>query len=213
LTDALQRLREARLAAVIRADDADDALAVAEALVEGGLTAIELTYTTPGAGTAIAQARSSLGDGILVGAGTLTTREQVAEAVAAGADFLVTPHLDHSLLETMLDSGRLALPGVLTPTEVASALAHGAAGVKLFPASSGGTPHLRALFGPFPGIKVVPTGGIALEDVCAWLDAGAWAVGVGGRLAPRRLEDEEARRRLVERCRSVLAGIAAEPAR
>jgi 2-dehydro-3-deoxyphosphogluconate aldolase/(4S)-4-hydroxy-2-oxoglutarate aldolase len=159
LTDALQGLREARLAAVIRTGHADDALAIAEALVEGGLTAIELTYTTPGAGTAIARARSSLGDGILVGAGTLTTPEQVAEAVAAGADFLVSR------------------------------------------------------FGPFRGIKVVPTGGIALEDVGAWLDAGASAVGVGGKLAPRRLEDEAARRRLVERCRSVLAGIAAESVR
>jgi 2-keto-3-deoxy-6-phosphogluconate aldolase len=145
VTDALLRLREARLVAVIRADDADDALAVAEAVVEGGLTAVELTYTTPGAGTAMA-----------------------------------------------------------------SALMHGATAVKLFPASSCGTPHLRALFGPFPGIKVVPTGGIALDDIGAWLEAGAWAVGVGGKLAPRRFE---ARRRLVERCRSVLAGIAAESVR
>ena len=209
MTDALQRLREARLAAVIRADDTDDALAIAEALVEGGLTAVELTYTTPGAGAAIARARSRLGERVLVGAGTLTTPEQVAEAVAAGADFLVSPHLDHSLLEKMLDSGRLALPGVLTPSEVASARAHGATAVKLFPASTGGIPHLRALLGPFPRIKVVPTGGIALEDVGAWLEAGAWAIGVGGKLAPRRFEDEDARRRLVERCRSVLAGIAA----
>jgi 2-dehydro-3-deoxyphosphogluconate aldolase/(4S)-4-hydroxy-2-oxoglutarate aldolase len=208
LTDALERLRAARVAAVIRADDPESAVAIAEALVEGGLTAVELTYTTPRASESIAQARSRLGDGVLVGAGTLTTAAQVAEAAAAGADFLVSPHLDHRLLETMLESGRLALPGVLTPSEVASALAHGAAAVKLFPASSGGTAHLRALFGPFPGIKVVPTGGIALEDVGAWLKAGAWAVGVGGKLAPRRLEDGDSRRRLVERSRSLLLGLA-----
>jgi 2-dehydro-3-deoxyphosphogluconate aldolase/(4S)-4-hydroxy-2-oxoglutarate aldolase len=205
----LQRLRDARVAAVIRADDAESAVAVAEALVEGGLTAVELTYTTPGAGDAIARARSRLGGDVLVGAGTLTTREQVAEATAAGADFLVAPHLDLGLLETMLASGVLALPGVLTPSEVASALAHGAAAVKLFPASSGGTPHLRALFGPFPGVKVVPTGGIDLADVRAWLEAGAWAVGVGGKLAPRRLEGEDARRDLVERTRMLLEGLAA----
>jgi 2-dehydro-3-deoxyphosphogluconate aldolase/(4S)-4-hydroxy-2-oxoglutarate aldolase len=205
----LQRLRDARVAAVIRADNAESAVAVAEALVEGGLTAVELTYTTPGAGDAIARARSRLGGDVLVGAGTLTTREQVAEATAAGADFLVAPHLDLGLLETMLASGVLALPGVLTPSEVASALAHGAAAVKLFPASSGGTPHLRALFGPFPGVKVVPTGGIDLADVRAWLEAGAWAVGVGGKLAPRRLEGEDARRDLVERTRMLLEGLAA----
>jgi 2-dehydro-3-deoxyphosphogluconate aldolase/(4S)-4-hydroxy-2-oxoglutarate aldolase len=209
LADVLQRLREARVAAVIRADDAESAVAVAEALVEGGLTAVELTYTTPDAGDAIARARSRLGRDVLVGAGTLTTREQIAEATAAGADFLVTPHLDHGLLELMLASGVLALPGVLTPSEVASALAHGAAAVKLFPASSGGMPHLRALFGPFPGIKVVPTGGIDLTDVGAWLEAGAWAVGVGGKLAPRRLDDEDTRRTLVARTRSLVRGLAA----
>jgi 2-dehydro-3-deoxyphosphogluconate aldolase / (4S)-4-hydroxy-2-oxoglutarate aldolase len=108
----------------------------------------------------------------------------------------------------MLESGRLALPGVLTPSEVASALAHGAAAVKLFPASSGGTTHLRALLGPFPEIKVVPTGGIAPGDVGAWLEAGAWAVGLGGRLAPRRLEDNASRRRLIERSRTLLAELA-----
>jgi 2-dehydro-3-deoxyphosphogluconate aldolase/(4S)-4-hydroxy-2-oxoglutarate aldolase len=209
LADVLQRLREARVAAVIRADDAESAVAVAAALVEGGLTAVELTYTTPNAGDAIARARSRLGRDVLVGAGTLTTREQIAEATAAGADFLVTPHLDHGLLELMLASGVLALPGVLTPSEVASALAHGAAAVKLFPASSGGMPHLRALFGPFPGIKVVPTGGIDLTDVGAWLEAGAWAVGVGGKLAPRRLDDEDTRRTLVARTRSLVRGLAA----
>jgi 2-dehydro-3-deoxyphosphogluconate aldolase/(4S)-4-hydroxy-2-oxoglutarate aldolase len=209
LADVLQRLREARVAAVIRADDAESAVAVAEALVEGGLTAVELTYTTPDAGDVIARARSRLGRDVLVGAGTLTTREQIAEATAAGADFLVTPHLDHGLLELMLASGVLALPGVLTPSEVASALAHGAAAVKLFPASSGGMPHLLALFGPFPGIKVVPTGGIDLTDVGAWLEAGAWAVGVGGKLAPRRLDDEDTRRTLVARTRSLVRGLAA----
>jgi 2-dehydro-3-deoxyphosphogluconate aldolase/(4S)-4-hydroxy-2-oxoglutarate aldolase len=209
VADVLERLRASRVAAVIRADDAASAVAVAEAVAEGGVTAVELTYTTPEAGDAIARVRSRLGRDVLVGAGTLTNREQVAEATAAGADFLVTPHLDHALLEAMLASGVLALPGVFTPSEVASALAHGAAAVKLFPATSGGTPHLRALFGPFPGIKVVPTGGIALADVTAWLDAGAWAVGVGGKLAPARLEDEDARREVVERARSLVAGLAA----
>jgi 2-dehydro-3-deoxyphosphogluconate aldolase/(4S)-4-hydroxy-2-oxoglutarate aldolase len=208
VSDALERLREARVAAVVRADDAESAVAISEALVEGGLTAVELTYTTPQAGEAIARARSLLGGEVLVGAGTLTTADQVAEAAAAGADFLVSPHLDHRLLEAMLDSCLLALPGVLTPTEAASALAHGAAAVKLFPASSGGTAHLRALFGPFPGIKVVPTGGVALEEVGAWLDAGAWAVGVGGKLVPHRLGDASSRRLLVELSRSLLAALA-----
>jgi 2-dehydro-3-deoxyphosphogluconate aldolase/(4S)-4-hydroxy-2-oxoglutarate aldolase len=209
VADALQRLREARVVAVIRADDGESAVAIADAVVEGGLTAVEITYTTPDAGGAIARARSRLGRDVLVGAGTLTTPAQAAEAAAAGADFLVAPHLDHRLLEAMLATGVLALPGVLSPSEVASALAHGAAAVKLFPASSVGIAHLRALLGPFPGIKVVPTGGISPADAGAWLDAGAWAIGVGGRLAPSRLEGEDARRHVVEQARSLVAGLAA----
>jgi len=205
LADVLQRLRKARVVIVVRADDASNAVAIAEALVDGGLVAVELTYTTPGAGAAIEKARSRLDDRILLGAGTLTTPEQVGEAVAAGADFLVSPHLNRGLLNTMLESGRLALPGVLTPSEVAAAFADGAEAVKLFPASSGGIAHLQALFGPFPEIKVVPTGGIAPEDVGAWLEAGAWAVGVGGKLAPRRLENDESRSELVKRSRSLCA--------
>ncbi|HUZ85519.1 MAG TPA: bifunctional 4-hydroxy-2-oxoglutarate aldolase/2-dehydro-3-deoxy-phosphogluconate aldolase [Candidatus Baltobacterales bacterium] len=205
MADVLQRLRKARVVIVVRADDASNAVAIAEALVDGGLVAVELTYTTPGAGAAIEKARSRLDDRILLGAGTLTTPEQVGEAVAAGADFLVSPHLNRGLLNTMLESGRLALPGVLTPSEVAAAFADGAEAVKLFPASSGGIAHLQALFGPFPEIKVVPTGGIAPEDVGAWLEAGAWAVGVGGKLAPRRLENDESRSELVKRSRSLCA--------
>lgn len=176
----------------MRAGDAAEAVEIAAALAEGGLRAIELTFTTPDAADAIAEARRLLDPDLLLGAGTITESEQAAAAVEAGADFLVSPHLDPVLLEAMLASGLLVLPGVLTPSEVAAALRAGASAVKLFPASSAGVAHMRALFGPFPGLQVVPTGGIGIDAARAWLDAGAVAVGLGGELIPRALRDARA---------------------
>lgn len=185
----LARLREAQTVAVVRARDGAEAVEIAVALAEGGLQAIELTFTTPGAAEAVAEARRRLEPEVLLGAGTITTSEQVAASIEAEADFLVSPHLDPALFEAMLASGRLALPGVLTPSEVAAALRAGAAAVKLFPAASVGVAHMQALLGPFPGLQVVPTGGISVDAARGWLDGGAAAVGLGSELIPRELRD------------------------
>jgi 2-dehydro-3-deoxyphosphogluconate aldolase / (4S)-4-hydroxy-2-oxoglutarate aldolase len=187
MTEILDRLRAARVIAVLRTPDPDSGVQAARALADGGVRAIELTFTTPGAEDAIRRARTELGDEVVVGAGTIRDRAQLDAAVAAGAAFLVTPHLDHALLEAMLATGRPALPGTLTPSEVAAALAAGAEAVKLFPASVVGPSYIGALRGPFPDVQVVPTGGIGPEDVQPWLDAGALAVGAGGELCPAAL--------------------------
>jgi 2-dehydro-3-deoxyphosphogluconate aldolase / (4S)-4-hydroxy-2-oxoglutarate aldolase len=189
---ALARLRGAQAVAVVRARGRAEAVDIAVALAEGGLQAIELTFTAPGAADAIAEARRLLPPELLLGAGTITESEQVAAATAAGADFLVSPHLDPALLEAMLASGRLALPGVLTPSEVAAALRAGATAVKLFPAAGVGIAYMQALFGPFPGLQIVPTGGIGIDAARGWLDAGAVAVGLGGELIPSELRDARA---------------------
>jgi 2-dehydro-3-deoxyphosphogluconate aldolase / (4S)-4-hydroxy-2-oxoglutarate aldolase len=185
----LEQLRAAQAVAVVRARDADEALHIVDALARGGLRAIELTFTTPGVAEAIGEARRRLDADVLLGAGTITAAAQADAAAAAGASFLVSPHLDPPLLDAMLATGLLCVPGVLTPSEVAGALRRGAAVVKLFPASTVGVEHLRALFGPFPGLQVVPTGGITVATARAWLDAGAAAVGLGGELLPKRLRD------------------------
>jgi 2-dehydro-3-deoxyphosphogluconate aldolase / (4S)-4-hydroxy-2-oxoglutarate aldolase len=188
--DPFARLRAAGLIAVIRADRPEHAVRVADALLEGGISAIELTFTTPGAADAMAQVRKAHGNTVLLGAGTLRGTEHVATAVAAGVDFLVTAHLRLDLLAAMLASGLPAFPGIFTPSEAAQALDAGAQAVKLFPASTAGPSHLRALRGPFPGLQVVPTGGIDAPDLSGWFKAGALAVGVGGELAPRTLIEE-----------------------
>lgn len=185
----LERLRVAQAIAVVRARDRDDAVKIAEALHEGGLEAIELTFTTPGVAAALVETRKRLGEALLLGAGTVTTIGQMEAAVEAGADFLVTPHLDAQLLDAMLATGLLTVPGVLTPSEVASATRAGSLAVKLFPASTVGVGHMKALFGPFPGLQVVPTGGITVAAAGEWLAAGAVAVGLGGELVPKALRD------------------------
>jgi 2-dehydro-3-deoxyphosphogluconate aldolase/(4S)-4-hydroxy-2-oxoglutarate aldolase len=183
----LERLRAAQAVAVVRAQDGDEALQIVDALALGGLRAIELTFTTPGVADAIAEARRRLDPDTLLGAGTITTLTQVEAAAEAGADFLVSPHLDPPLLQRMLATGLLCIPGVLTPSEVAAALRIGAGVVKLFPAAGVGVSYMQALFGPFPGLQVMPTGGITVADASTWLAAGAVAVGLGGELLPKTL--------------------------
>jgi len=188
----LAGLRNAQAVAVVRARDGDEAVAIALALHAGGLEAIELTFTTPGVAEALAETRRRLGDGLLLGAGTITTAAQAQAAAEAGADFLVSPHTDPQLLAAQLATGLLSIPGVLTPSEVAAALRAGATLLKLFPASTVGVGHMTALFGPFPGLAVMPTGGITVEGAADWLRAGAAAVGLGGELLPKALREARA---------------------
>lgn len=185
--DAFARVSRAGLIAVIRASNAEEAVRAAGALLEGGIPAIELTFSTPGAVEALAEVRRRHGDDVLIGAGTIREPAQAAAAARAGAAFLVSAYLRHDILAAMIETGLPVAPGVFTPSEVAQALDAGARVVKLFPASTGGPSHLRALHGPFPGLRVIPTGGIGIDDLRAWFDAGALAVGVGGELTPRAL--------------------------
>ncbi len=187
----LERLRALKVVAVLRGASAADAVEVAGALVEGGVRALEVTFTTPGAGAALRELRERHGDDALVGAGTVTTPGQVEEAVEADAAFLVSPGLDPGLVERMTATGRLCLPGVLTPSEVLQAVRLGLRALKLFPGSLGGPAHLRALRAPFPEVAFVPTGGVSAANAPEWLAAGALAVGAGGSLAPPSLEGRD----------------------
>ena len=202
------RLRDAGLIAVVRAEKPEHAVRVVGALLAGGVNAIELTFTIPGAAAALADVRSTYGAQVLLGAGTLRVPANVESAVAAGVDFLVSAHLRTDLLEAMLATGLPAFPGVFTPSEVAQALDAGAQAVKLFPASTAGPGHLRALRGPFPGLQAVPTGGIDLKDLDAWFAAGALAVGVGGELVARALMQEGNWEEITRRAQRFSEGVA-----
>ena len=180
--DELRRdLADRGILAVLRARSARLAVAAGRALAEGTVTAIEVTFTVPDAPLAIA--RLAADDSLLVGAGTVLTPDQAAAAVDAGARFLVSPHLDDRVLDAADELGVPALPGVLTPTEVARATLRCSL-MKLFPASMGGPGLLAALRGPFPDLAVIPTGGVDSGNLGDWLAAGAIAVGAGTDLCP-----------------------------
>lgn len=160
-----------------------DVPAIAEALAVGGVRAFELTLNEP-EGDALraieTAARHATALDMTIGAGTVLSIEAAERAVAAGATFLVMPNLDLALVAWAAARGIPAFPGCATPTEILAAWRAGAAAVKLFPASSLGPGFVRELRGPFPGIPLVPTGGVTLDSAPAFITAGAVAVGMGG---------------------------------
>lgn len=161
---------------VARGLDGSSAPRLVEALVAGGLNSIEITIESPEAlGAIVAVA----GADIVVGAGTVMSVPDAERAVAAGAQFVVSPHLDPDLVGWALANGVAHVPGALSPTEVASAWGSRPAAVKVFPASLGGPGYVRSLLGPFPDASLIPTGGVDADNIVEFLDAGAIAVGVG----------------------------------
>jgi 2-dehydro-3-deoxyphosphogluconate aldolase/(4S)-4-hydroxy-2-oxoglutarate aldolase len=187
-------IMEERVIPVARGLDARSAPVIAEALRAGGISSIEITVEGEGGIDAIAAV--AVGD-MVVGAGTILTIRQADGAVAAGATFLVTPHLDIELIEWASTHAVPMVPGALTPTEIATAWRYRPPAVKVFPAHIGGPGYLKSLRGPFPDVALIPTGGIDGSNIAAYLDAGAVAVGVGGWLT-RHDDPEVITRRAME---------------
>ena len=182
--DRLATLREVTVVAVLRAPSAEAAVLATDALVAGGVRGIEITYSTPDAPAAIREIRRRHGQAVTLGGGTVLRASEAVEAVAAGAEFLVSPGTEPRLAAAMLETGATVVCGALTPSEVMAVTALGVHVVKLFPASLGGPAFLKALRGPFPDVPFVPTGGVNAENLADWLAAGAVAVGAGGELCP-----------------------------
>lgn len=182
MTDVLAELKRARIVAVLRAPNPEAALGAVDALVLGGVTAIEITYSTPEPGEVIREIARRHGDRVYLGAGTITLPEQAIEAAEAGAQFLVSPGSVPRVAAAMLATGRVSMLGALTPTEVMIAQDLGAHVVKVFPASLGGPAYLRSLRAPFPHVPLMPTGGVNALNIAEWFTSGAVAVGAGGDL-------------------------------
>jgi 2-dehydro-3-deoxyphosphogluconate aldolase / (4S)-4-hydroxy-2-oxoglutarate aldolase len=180
------------LLAIIRFHEGGDVLGTVDALARGGVELFEITIDTPGALEAVEQAA---GSGRTVGVGTVLSAEQVRACAAAGARFVVSPGLVREVVEAAHILDLEPMPGVFTATELLEATAAGARVMKVFPASCGGPPYLRALRGPFPTSSLVPTGGVRIDEIQAYLEAGATAVALGselvGRSAPRSERDLE----------------------
>jgi len=179
--DLLAELRTRKLLAIIRADGADTALACVETLVEAGVTALEISLTTPGGVEAIAKARSQYDPHILIGAGTVVTAAQADEVAAARAGFVVTPAITRGA-HRAVELGLPLLCGALTPTEVVAALDLGATAVKIFPAKLHGPGYFSELLAPLPDAPLIAVGGVDAQSAPRYLAAGALAVGVGSPL-------------------------------
>jgi 2-dehydro-3-deoxyphosphogluconate aldolase / (4S)-4-hydroxy-2-oxoglutarate aldolase len=202
-------LRRAGVVAVLRAPSVDAAVEATRALIAGGVTGIEVTYSTPGAAEVIARARAEHGSAAVVGAGTLLRPSQVAEAHEAGASFLVSPGSDDAVVAAMRLTGATVCVGALTPTELMAIGQSGADVAKLFPASLGGPAYLRSLRGPFPDLAIMPTGGVDPSNLGEWFAAGAVAVGAGSELCSAALMAAGDWTEITRRARAFTAALAA----
>jgi len=180
--EVLKSLREIGLVPVLRAESVDKALALAEAIAAGGVTALEITMTVPGAIQVMRKLAEQRPD-ILIGAGTVLDAETARMCILEGAKFVVSPALNLGTIEMCHRYSVAVLPGALTPTEIVTAWQAGADVVKVFPASAmGGAKYLTALKGPLPQVDLIPTGGVSLATASEFLSAGAFALGVGSDL-------------------------------
>jgi 2-dehydro-3-deoxyphosphogluconate aldolase/(4S)-4-hydroxy-2-oxoglutarate aldolase len=178
----LARITECGIVAVVRAETSEPLVKVAKALAEGGVTAIEVTFTVPGAIDVIRQVRQEIGDSIALGAGTVLDPETARAAILAGAEYIVAPIVNHEVIRLCRRYDKPVMPGAFTPTEVLSAWEAGADIVKIFPADIGGPAYLKALRAPLPQVRMMPTGGVDLNTAENFLKAGACCLGVGGSL-------------------------------
>jgi 2-dehydro-3-deoxyphosphogluconate aldolase/(4S)-4-hydroxy-2-oxoglutarate aldolase len=186
MQDIVARLVAARIVAIVRLERYDRAIEVAQALYDGGITAIEFTLTGSGANEAITATRVALGEKVLVGVGTVLSAQAAHEAIDAGSQFAVTPALRPEVIAVCKQRNVPVLCGAFTPSEALMAHELGAAMIKIFPARSLGPGYIKDLLAPLPFLKLVPTGGVGPENARSYLDAGAAAVGIGGNLVSAR---------------------------
>jgi 2-dehydro-3-deoxyphosphogluconate aldolase/(4S)-4-hydroxy-2-oxoglutarate aldolase len=183
----LKRVTDAGSLAEVRFADPGPLVEVVRALAEGGVTVAEVTFTVPNAIDVIREAKRQLGDRVLLGAGTVLDPETARAAFLAGAEFVVAPSLNLDVIRICRRYDKLVMPGAFTPTEIVTAWEAGADIVKVFPADVVGPAFFKAMRGPLPQVKLMPTGGVDLTTAGEFLKAGAVCLGVGGQLVDPKL--------------------------
>jgi 2-dehydro-3-deoxyphosphogluconate aldolase/(4S)-4-hydroxy-2-oxoglutarate aldolase len=197
-----------RLIPIIRVASPSEAIDVADAIKEGGVTLIEITMSVQGAIDVIKELTEKYRDEIIMGAGTVLDAETGRAALLAGAQFIVSPTLDLDLIQLAHRYSAVVIPGAMTPTEILTAWNAGADMVKVFPAAQlGGPGYIKALRGPLPQILLVPTGGVNLQNAAAFIQAGATAIAVGGELVDKRAVAEKRFSVITENARAFLKTI------
>jgi 2-dehydro-3-deoxyphosphogluconate aldolase / (4S)-4-hydroxy-2-oxoglutarate aldolase len=183
----LKLIQDQSIIAILRTDDAKTLIPIAEALFEGGIRVIEFSLTTPGSLYTLREARATLPPELVLGVGTALSPAAVDAAIQAGAQLVVTPIFNPDAVRLCRRYGVVAIPGAFTPTEIQLAWETGGDLIKVFPASTLGAGFFKAMQGPLPQIPLVAVGGICLENMASYIQAGAVAVGMGSSLAPSEL--------------------------
>jgi 2-dehydro-3-deoxyphosphogluconate aldolase / (4S)-4-hydroxy-2-oxoglutarate aldolase len=186
IADVVESVERAGIVAVIRIKDPSRLRAVVDAIAEGGIRVLEITMTVPGAVGLIRDLAPTLPDGFILGAGTVLDADTVAQVAEAGARYVVSPVFRRAVIEACHARGLAAMPGCFTPTEILDAWDAGADIVKVFPATTLGPSYLKDVRAPLPQVKLMPTGGVTVENAGEWIRAGAVAVGVGTSLLDAR---------------------------
>ena len=181
----LTRISEAGVVAVIRAKSKDQLVDVTNALLEGGVPSIEVTMSTPKAIAGIEQLADKFGDKAIVGVGTVLDAATARDAIAAGAQFVVSPMTDPEVIETTIRYGKISIPGAFTPTEIVRAWTLGGDVIKVFPSTALGPQYFKDILAPLPQLKLTPTGGVDQKNCGAWIKAGAVCVGAGSSLVSK----------------------------
>ncbi len=178
----LEIVAKHKLVAIVRLDDLSTAKYITDALIEGGIRAIEFTLTNPDAYVTIADIRQLVEDSAAIGAGSVVTAEQVKRVAAAGAQFVVSPVCKRGVIDACHALDLPTMPGAFTPSEIQQAWEWGASAVKVFPANHLGPRYFKDVLAPLPHLRLMPTGGVSLDNMRDWLDHGAFALGVGSSL-------------------------------
>ncbi|MEK4510504.1 bifunctional 4-hydroxy-2-oxoglutarate aldolase/2-dehydro-3-deoxy-phosphogluconate aldolase [Paenibacillus sp. FSL K6-2524] len=189
--EKLQLLKDSGVIAVVRRPPFDQAVLITDALVAGGVQALEITVDTDRAFELITLLKDRYKDRVLVGAGTVLNAEVAMTAIEAGADFIFSPILDEETVKVTIRSNCISIPGVMTPTEIVTGYQYGADMLKIFPGSSLGVNYIKELSAPLGHIPMMPTGGVTLENVGQFIKAGSVAVGLGGSLIDKKAVEEE----------------------
>jgi 2-dehydro-3-deoxyphosphogluconate aldolase/(4S)-4-hydroxy-2-oxoglutarate aldolase len=207
--EIVDSIKEIAIVPIVRTSSAEMAIKAVAAIYDGGIPCVEITMTVDRAIKALEAVADKYGDKVVLGAGTVLDPETARACMLAGAEFFVTPSLNLRTIELVKRYSKPIFPGALTPTEIVAAWESGADGVKVFPCSAvGGAKYIKALKGPFPQIDLVPTGGVNLETIADFLNAGASAVGIGGELVDAKTCSNGRYDILTDRARQFRAAIA-----
>ncbi len=210
--NVVTEIERAGVVAVIRTKNKAEVRAIVDAIIAGGVRILEITMTVPGAADLIRELSDDLGNTCIIGAGTVLDKDSAKQVIEAGANFVVSPTYDPQIISLCHNQKIAVIPGCFSPTEILSAWKAGADIVKVFPAGNAGPQYLRDLKGPLPQIKLMPTGGVTIENSGTWIRAGAVAVGIGTALLDPRAIANRDYLRLTTNARQLLESIDAAKA-